>query len=226
LSPAATGLLGGSFDPVHLGHLAMARIALERVGMGEVWFMPAARPPHKSDRALSDSHHRHAMLSLATLEQPRYRVSIEELERAGRSYTVDTLKRLRRAPGTRRRWCFLAGADAFAEIGTWRRPRSILDLAEFVVFPRNGIGFADLRRRLPAWVAERLVEHSASDPRLPGSTNGRPGVHWVPVEVPAVSSTEVRRRARRGEDLTSLVPALVAHYIERYGLYRARRGAA
>ncbi|MEE9218361.1 MAG: nicotinate-nucleotide adenylyltransferase [Acidobacteriota bacterium] len=222
--PIATGLLGGSFDPVHNGHLALGSLAVERLGIAQVLFIPASRPPHKTERSLSGDHHRFAMLALATLDEPRFRVSAQELVRAGRSYTIDTLRSLHRTGGGDHRWCFLAGADAFAEIETWKKARQVVDLADFIVFPRNGIGFAELRRRVPSWAAERLVEHPVSG--LPGRKEGRPGIYWMPLEVPDISSTEVRRRAASGGDLTALVPAAVARYIERYRLYRNDRGAA
>jgi nicotinate-nucleotide adenylyltransferase len=166
------------------------------------------------------------MLALATLEEPRFRVSIEELARAGRSYTIDTLRRLKTGGGSRRRWCFLIGADAFAEIDTWKSARRVLEAIDFVVYPRGGVGCVALRRRLPGWVTRHLVEHTSANPALLRGP-GRPGrAHWVPLEVPDVSSTEVRRRAARGGDLSGLVPALVAHYISQYGLYARRKGGA
>lgn len=222
-SAFASGLLGGTFDPVHQGHLALARLALEALGLSEVRFLPAASPPHKTRRALTDSHHRWAMLALATIEEPRFRVSLDEIARPGRSYTIRTLERLRAGRG---RLCFLIGADAFAEFDTWKRARAVLGAIEFIVFPRDGIDLDGLRRRLPAWISRHLVEHSLAEGRPVPSPGGPPRVHWVPLEVPGVSSTEVRRRAARGEDLSALVPALVAHYIAQYGLYRNRRAKA
>jgi nicotinate-nucleotide adenylyltransferase len=168
------------------------------------------------------------MLVLATLGEPRLRVSTEELTRAGRSYTIDTLERLRRAGG-RRRWFFLAGSDAFVEIDSWKNARLVLDRVEFIVFPRQGAGAAALRRRLPAWVTRRLVEHTEADLPLAAPATERsagPRVHWVPLRAPAVSSSEVRRRAARGENLDGLVPELVGHYIAQYRLYRRGKAAA
>jgi len=214
-----TGLLGGSFDPVHNAHMAMARLALERLGAEEVHFLPVARPPHKTNRTLSSDYHRYAMLALATLGEPRFRVSTEELTRAGHSYTIDTLKRLNGSDGGARRWLFLAGADAFAEIETWKEAESLLEQVDFIVFPRDHFTFDELRRRVPGWAAARMIEHSASKPQMPLPRDGRTSVHWVPYEVPAVSSTAVRARAARGIDITSWVPEPVARYIERYGLY-------
>lgn len=226
-APAAApiiGILGGSFDPVHAGHMTLAHLALDQLGLSEVRFLPAARPPHKTRRRLTDAHHRHAMLALATLEEPRFRISIEELARAGRSYTIDTLERLKTGEKNRRRWCFLIGADAFAEIDTWKSARRVLEAIEFVVYPRGGVDCAALRRRLPGWVTRHLVEHAAAEAALLRGPGGLPRAHWVPLEAPDVSSTEVRRRAARGGDLTGLVPALVAHYISQYGLYGRRKG--
>jgi nicotinate-nucleotide adenylyltransferase len=219
------GLLGGSFDPPHNGHLALARFALDRLGFQDVTFLPAAQPPHKARRRLTAPLHRHAMLVLATLEEPRLRVSLEELTRSGRSYTIDTLSRLGVRPGGAERWCFLAGADTLADIGTWKRGREVLERIDFVVFPRRGAGWPALRRRLPAWAAARLAERPVAGPlRLPRRAPAR--LHWAPLEAPSVSSSDIRRLAARGEDLSGLVPPLVAHYIDQYSLYRRRKGAA
>jgi nicotinate-nucleotide adenylyltransferase len=219
------GLLGGSFDPPHHGHLALARFALDRLGFKDVTFLPAAQPPHKARRRLTDSHHRHAMLVLATLEEPRLRVSLEELTRPGRSYTIDTLSRLGVRPGGAERWCFLAGADTLADIDTWKRGREVLDRIDFVVFPRRGIGWPTLRRLLPPWAEARFAERPLAGPlRLP--RRGPTRLHWAPLDAPAVSSSDTRRRAARRQDLSGLVPPLVAHYIEQYSLYRRRKGAA
>lgn len=222
---AVRGLLGGSFDPPHNGHLALARFALDRLGFRDVTFVPAAQPPHKTRRRLTDPFHRHAMLVLATLEEPRLRVSLAELTRPGRSYTIDTLTRLGVRPGGAERWCFLAGADTLAEIGTWRKGREVLDRIDFVVFPRLGIGRPALRRRLPEWAAARLVDRPVAGPLLL-PRRGPARLHWVALDAPAVSSSDIRRRASRRQDLSGLVPALVAHYIEQYSLYRLRKGAA
>jgi nicotinate-nucleotide adenylyltransferase len=219
------GLLGGSFDPPHNGHLALARFALDRLGFRDVTFLPASQPPHKAQRRLTEAHHRHAMLVLATLEEPRLRVSLEELTRPGRSYTIDTLRRLGVRAGGAERWCFLAGADTLADIGTWRKGREVLERIDFVIFPRGGTGWADLRRRLPAWAAARLAERPLTGPlRLPPRAPAR--VHWAPLDPPAVSSSDIRRRAARRANLAGLVPALVAHYIDQYSLYSRRKGAA
>ena len=208
---------------MHNAHMGMARLSLERLGLEEIHFLPVFQPPHKMDRALSAEHHRYAMLVLATQPEPRFRVSSEELSREGHSYTIDTLKRLREAGGDRR-WYFLAGADTFADIETWKRAKKVLELVDFIVFPRNGITLPEMKKRLPDWATRRFIEHTG--PELNPALTGCPdtGVHWVPLEVPAVSSTDVRERAAAGGDLSPLVPEPVAHYIERYGLYRDEEG--
>ncbi len=208
---------------MHNAHMGMARLALERLGVEEVHFLPVFRPPHKMDRPLSAEHHRYSMLVLATQPEPRFRVSSEELTREGRSYTIDTLKRLREA-GDDRRWYFLAGADTFAEIETWKRAKNVLELVDFIVFPRNGITLQKMKKRLPDWAARRLIEHAGPELKPALAASPQPGVHWIPLEVPAVSSTDVRERAAAGGDLSSLVPEPVAHYIERNGLYRDEEG--
>ncbi|MEE9230003.1 MAG: nicotinate-nucleotide adenylyltransferase [Acidobacteriota bacterium] len=215
--------MGGSFDPVHNAHMGMARLALERLGLEEIHFLPVFRPPHKMERPLSAEHQRYAMLVLATQPELRFKVSSEELTRERPSYTIDTLKRLRETESSRR-WYFLAGADTFAEIETWKQARSVLELVDFIVFPRNGITLAEMMKRLPDWANRRLIEHTGPELEPPLAAGPDTGVHWVPLAVPAVSSTDVRERAAAGGDLSSLVPEPVAHYIERYGLYRDEEG--
>jgi len=194
------GLFGGTFDPPHLGHLALAEWARDTLRLDQVWFVPAGRPPHKRRADLSDSKDRLAMTRLAVRGQPAFRVSSVEARRDGPSFTVDTLRQVRdRYPGARR--FLLIGADSLADLGHWRDPREIVRLATLVVAvrpgeraPRGKLVFG----RRPVWL-------------------DNPGLE--------VSSSTIRARARAGGSLRYLVPDAVARYIDRHRLYRRSRRA-
>ncbi|MEX0891859.1 MAG: nicotinate-nucleotide adenylyltransferase [Gemmatimonadota bacterium] len=131
------GLLGGTFDPPHIGHLIAAREALERLGLDRVAFLPAAVPPHKTGSPISPAAHRLAMLRAAVAGEARFEIEEAELDRTGPSYTVDTLRALRTAaPGTD--LVLLLGADQHAELSTWREPAAVRELARLVVIVRAG----------------------------------------------------------------------------------------
>ena len=141
------GLLGGTFDPPHIGHLIAARAALERLGLDRVAFLPAAEPPHKTARHVSPAAQRLAMLRAAVAGEPRFEIEEAELDRTGPSFTVDTLRALRAAaPGTD--LVLLLGADQYAELPTWREPAAVRELARLVVIGRAG--------EVPEGAVERL----------------------------------------------------------------------
>jgi nicotinate-nucleotide adenylyltransferase len=189
---ARTGILGGSFDPPHVGHTAMARCALETLGLDRVLLMPAPRPPHKEAGALSGWEHRLAMTRLAARGLDGVEVSLHETGSTGESYTADSLRRYRDAHGGD--LYFILGADSLRDLPGWREPEAIVGLATLVVFPRAGIE------------ARLDVEGEAS---------------VVVFEAPPidVSSSEVRARRRAGESIESLVPAAVLEYIVEKRLY-------
>ncbi|HSE28352.1 MAG TPA: nicotinate-nucleotide adenylyltransferase [Gemmatimonadales bacterium] len=186
------GLFGGSFDPVHHGHLIVARAVAEAAGLAEVWFVPAREQPFKTGRHGAAAADRAAMLDLAIAGEPGFRVERLELERPGPSYTVDTLRALHaREPG--RRFALLVGADAARELAQWREAAALPGLATLLVFARPGAA-------MPA--------------DLPART--------VVVEAPQVdiSATAVRARVRAGRSVRYLVPDAVAGYVAAHRLYR------
>ena len=192
------GILGGTFDPVHFAHLAIAEEARESLGLERVLFIPAAMPPHKVDRPVSDPEHRMAMVELAIADNPAFEASRIELGRTGPSYTVDTLEALARDyPDL----VLILSAEAFRELRTWHRPERILELARLAVVPRDG--FPDANR---SYLAEHFpgFEDRAtflSGPRL------------------RLSASELRHRAANGRSLRYLVPDAVAAYIGDHALY-------
>jgi nicotinate-nucleotide adenylyltransferase len=209
------GLFGGTFDPPHAGHLALAEWARERLRLDEVVFMPAGRPPHKRGRRVSPAADRLAMTRRAVRGFPAFRVSSHEARRAGPSFTVDTLRALRRQhPGAR--LFLLMGADSLDEFHTWRDPAGIAALATLVVAARPG-------ERAPARAA-----HGRRTP-APRPVPGRRGapaaarVVWLDNPGLAISSSMLRRRAAAGRTLRVLVPDAVSAYVRRRRLYRAGR---
>ena len=192
------GVYGGTFDPIHTGHLAIARGVVAHCGLDRLLFVPSARPPHKQGHAMAPPDDRYRMAELATRHDPRLEVSDTEINRPGLSYTVDTLEELRRKYGGASEIHLVLGADSLLEIDTWHAPDRIFDLATVVTVPRPG---KDLTGVDPGWL-DRVVN----------------------IQLPEidVSSTDIRRRVGQGLPIAHLVPEEVAGYIEERGLYRDR----
>lgn len=209
---ARLGLLGGTYDPVHLGHVALGRAAAAALALDEVRLVPSRVPPHRAEGPRASEHHRFAMAALAALAEPGWTVSDVELQRTGPSFTFDTLTGLGADGWAATQIFFLVGADAFAEIATWSRYPAVLDLAHFVVVARPGTTLAEVQAHLPT-LAARMTTAAAVAART------TPGIVLLPAATPDVSSTAIRGRAVRGEQLTGLVSEPVEQYIRRHGLY-------
>jgi nicotinate-nucleotide adenylyltransferase len=208
------GVLGGTFDPIHNGHIAAAAAAQDSLGLESIVLVPSHIPPHRQDPVGATAEQRYAMARLAA-ERPGWSASRIEIAREGPSYTFDTLVELRtRSAGTQ--IFFILGADAFAEIATWFRYPDVLDVANFVVVSRPGITLDSLRERVPS-AFEHHPPCSPSALRDLGSEETR--VILVEATTPNVSSTDIRRRIGAGEPLSGLVPDPVANYIRAHHLY-------
>lgn len=196
-------ILGGSFDPVHAGHLAIASAALRELGAGRVWFIPAKVSPLKARAAQATDEDRLAMLRLATRGEARFGVSDCELRRGGVSYTVDTVREWKgRFPDAE--ICFVAGMDSLLTLRLWKNVPELLSLCRFVTFTRPG----------------SIVEPSARDIGLPEDVCARLKADIIRTEFVSVSSSSVRERLALGMDATGMVPRDVARYIRARGLYR------
>ncbi len=197
------GLYGGSFDPVHYGHLLLAECARERLRLDEVWLMPAAVPPHKQGRELAPAKHRLAMLDLALGGHEQIKSSRLEIERGGVSYTVDTLAAIHeQQPGVE--LFFLMGADSLNDLPTWREPGRICELATVAVVRRGGAPEPDFGVLVPLVSSERLAAIRAAQVQMP---------------LIELSSTDLRQRAAAGQSLRYRTPRAVEKYIETHGLY-------
>jgi nicotinate-nucleotide adenylyltransferase len=215
-------IYGGTFDPVHSGHLEIARRVLSLFAMDEFLFVPARLAPHKLDRDVSSALHRHAMLVLATKADPRLCISTFELDALARQYTVDTLSYFRLRFGEAVDLFFVMGADSWVEITTWRAWQRLLTLANLVVVTRPGFAVCNeqVSAETPAVVVD--VRGVASEFSLPELESGAPKIFVTDAVMLDVSATEVRQAAHENqtERLNALVPLEVADYIRKYRLYR------
>ncbi len=198
------GVIGGTFDPIHHGHLVAAEEARWQLGLDRVVFVPTGRPWQKPV-GVSQAEDRYRMTVLATASNPAFTVSRLEVDHPGPTYTVDTLRRLRAAEPAGTRLFFITGADAVLQVLTWKEPDQVLALAEFIAATRPGF---DL---------DRLVS------QVPGAA-GR--VHRMDIPALAISSSDLRGRVARGAPIRYLVPDEVADYIHDHALYRGPSGPA
>jgi nicotinate-nucleotide adenylyltransferase len=196
---ARIGLMGGTFDPIHFGHLVLAEQARETLGLERVLFVTAGNPPHKPDSAVTDAAHRLKMTELAIEGNPFFEAPRIEVEREGPSYTVDTIRGILEGnPGSE--LFLLVGSDEAENFMTWRSPREIVGMATLVVANRPGVEVSSALSRMPEDVRSRAIELKM------------PGVD--------ISSTDIRDRVRAGRSIKYLVPRAVEDYIAREGLYR------
>jgi nicotinate-nucleotide adenylyltransferase len=210
---ARLGILGGTLDPMHLGHVETALAARAALGLDRVLVLPSRVPPHRPNHPHASGYHRFAMAALAIDGVEGLAVSDMELRAPGPSYTADTLTRLHARGLSALQIFFITGADAFAEIETWSRYPQVLELAHFVVVSRPGHPAAGMKLRVPA-LAGRM--HSAA---LVEEHLVEPAIFLLDARTPDVSSTEIRRRVSRGEPLTGLVPKAVERHIAKHELY-------
>jgi nicotinate-nucleotide adenylyltransferase len=220
-NPQRLGLFGGTFDPVHNGHLAVAGRVHEAFSLDSLWFIPAPLPPHKKghhdNQVISSFADRAAMLDLALGGSKDFTLSRIETELSKPSYTVDTLQEIRRRLGPEVKLFFIIGVDAFMEIGTWKDYLQLPALASFVVISRPAYQLARvdevISRCYPNYCHER--QSSVWEPQEQGEK-----IQLLAMEPVAISSTEIRRRVAGGQSINDYVPAPVAAYIRNQGLYR------
>ena len=195
----AVGVMGGTFNPIHIGHLVTAEEAHYAFALREVVFVPAGHPWQKERSNVADAEHRYLMTVIATASNPHFRVSRMEIDRPGPTYTIETLRRLRGEIGDVELY-FITGADAILQILSWKDPEEVLGEARFIAATRPGYDLDRLEKELPAGFEDR--------------------VHVLEIPALAISSTDVRRRVLQGRPVRYLLPEGVARYVEKNGLYR------
>ena len=215
---ARIGILGGTLDPIHFGHLDTALAAREALALDRVIIIPSRIPPHRSQQPLASAYHRFAMAALAVNGVEGLSVSDVELRAPGPSYTADTLLHYREGLGLDA-WqvFFITGADAFADIATWSRYPEVLDLAHFVAVSRPGAPVGALRHQLPELRERMRLPRRRADLEVMG---GQTSIFLVDAPTSDVSSTEIRRRLLAAEPLAGLVPEAIERHIHQHHLYR------
>ena len=206
------GSLGGTFDPIHCGHIDLARAAEAALGLTRVLLITASVPPHRQ-QPLASSFHRFAMVAMAVAHRPGWRASDLELRLPSPSYTTTTLQRFRERGYAPSELFFIVGADAFAEIGSWRDYPALLDAAHFAVVSRPRHPVSQLARLLPA-LAGRMMQ-----PPIDRLAQVDPVIILIDADTADVSSTAIRQRVAAGESIAALVPPAVQQHIEQHGLY-------
>jgi nicotinate-nucleotide adenylyltransferase len=191
--------MGGTFDPIHYGHLVTAEEALQQFELEAVWFLPTGRPWMKEHGVVSPAEDRYLMTVIATASNPRFRVSRMEVDRDGPTYTVETLRALKEMFGPQADLFFITGADAVLEIFQWKEPQDLFDLAHFIAATRPGYDIAGFEASAPT---------------------SHPGITVMSIPALAISSTDVRDRVATGRPIRYLVPEGVNSYVQKAGLYR------
>jgi nicotinate-nucleotide adenylyltransferase len=233
--PRSIALFGGSFDPIHNGHLAIARAADRRFNFDEILFIPSSRPPHKQ-RSLAPFPHRFAMISLACSEHPHFVPSLaeagEDFSAQQLFYSIDTVRHFRRVYHHLDRLYFIIGADAFIQIPTWKEYEALLMSCDFIVATRPGVRADALRLIIPPELFAR-PQHPRGEPGAQVSASAvglhepnvlaklrRTTIFLLDTVMSEVSATDIRRRVHRGQSIHGLVSARVEEYIGKQALYR------
>jgi nicotinate-nucleotide adenylyltransferase len=211
------GLFGGTFDPIHYGHLRAALEVKEAFELEKVLLIPSAFPPHKEIDRIADAQVRFQMLQLAVKDVPFLEASDVELKRTGPSYTIDTLKNFRNRFGRSVSLFFIVGVDAFGEVNTWKSYKDLFSLAEFVVMTRPGARLKNLRHYIREYISEAYEKEQRS-PRFRHPAWRT--IHQLPITRLDISATVIRKKRKAGQSIRFLVPPEVDAYIEEKKLYR------
>jgi len=220
------GLLGGSFNPIHNGHLSIADQVRERLPLDRVLFIPTGDPPHKREESLAPAKDRYEMVRVAIAGMPFFDISDIEVRRTGKSYSIDTIRELQRQYGPSTELYFLIGLDAFLDFTSWKEPRELLSNCRFVVVPRPGQSFQSLARlsMLPELDARALAQLDAGElTRLDIAIPSCPGIICLPLPLCPTSSSEIRQRIGHGATQANVLPPPVESYILHHRLYQEDR---
>lgn len=215
------GLFGGSFNPIHAGHLAIARQTREALGLDQILFLPTGDPPHKPDGSLAPAHHRLEMVRLAIGSDPTFAVSDVEIRRLGKSYTIDTIRLLQREYGPKAQLFFLIGLDAFLDIQSWREPAALLNSCSFVIISRPGTSFRSLSALtvLPNLSQASLEDLDQGRVRQLDLPIGPQRLICLNLPHCDISASDIRKRMADKRLVANLLPPSVESYIIHHHLY-------
>lgn len=197
------GIMGGTFDPIHIGHLVIAEEIRNKFNLDKVIFIPTGNPPHKDNKKITSARHRYIMTLLATISNPYFEVSTIEIDKKGTTYTIDTIKTLRKVCSNDVELYFITGADSILELHTWKNVGELLKLCNFVAATRPGFEVAKLEKKIQEINSEYGVN-----------------IYTTIVTALQISSTEIRTRIREGRTVKYLLPEAVEKYIYKNNLYR------
>jgi nicotinate-nucleotide adenylyltransferase len=210
-------VMGGTFDPIHYGHLRVAEEVREDFGLDRVIFIPAYIPPHKPDEGKTPPELRIEMVRLAVAGNPGFEVSSIEIERGGKSYTIETVKELKKKGEKDLEISLIMGTDSFNDITSWMDYRELLELANIIVVPRPGYAAEKLAEALPVELARKFRYDSATESYI--NLAGR-SVTYLETARFDISSSDIRRRVKEGRSIRYLLPPQVADHIAKHGLYK------
>ncbi|MCS7234303.1 MAG: nicotinate-nucleotide adenylyltransferase [Synergistetes bacterium] len=193
------GIMGGTFDPIHYGHLIAAEEVRQIFSLDKVIFVPAKIPPHKIGKNLSAPEDRYMMVLLATLDNPYFEASRIEIDREGVSYSIYTVREMKEMLGSNTELFFITGIDIILDLQNWKEPEELLKICRFIAVTRTGYNLDLVKERLPQEFLDKI--------------------DIVKIPSPPISSTDIRKRVRRGESIKYIVPPLVEDYIRKRGLY-------
>ena len=217
------GLFGGTFNPIHRGHLRAALEVEQTFALEKTYFIPSALPPHKEPRGISDAEDRMEMTRLAVIEHPGFTVSDVELKRSGPSFTIDTVRGFKSIVPEDAELYFIVGVDAFLEIDTWKSYRELFRLIPFIVMSRPRAAGRDApvtRDTLEAYITSSISDgYRFSASKACFVHDGKQPIFVIDIEALDISSTQIRKRVKQGRPIASLVPESVEKFIKRKGLY-------
>lgn len=197
------GIMGGTFNPIHKGHLALAKAAMEEFVLDEIIFIPARMPPHKKPEEIIDKEHRYQMVKRAIKKIPKYSISRIELDRKGISYAVDTFHELKKIYGEDAKLFYIMGLDSINEILKWKKPLELFKLCEFIVGTRPGTRIRTFRRLVKFPPLQKEVDK----------------IHLIEL-AEDISSSNIRERLKTGKSVKGLLPRVVENYIRKHNLYQ------
>ncbi len=196
------GIMGGTFDPIHIGHLVLAEEVRNKLNLDKIIFIPSGNPPHKDSKNVTEPIHRYEMTLLATISNPNFEISSVEIDRTGKTYTVDTIKELRQKCKTNAEFYFITGADSILDLPNWKNVNELLHLCKFVAATRPGFKLKKMEEKI-----KELEElHNKN-------------IYTIIVTALQISSTDIRNRIRDGHSVKYLLPESVEDYIYKNKLY-------
>lgn len=207
------GVMGGTFNPIHFGHLVTAEEALIQFGLDKVIFIPTGSPPHKTSGILASPEDRYLMTVIATASNPGFFVSRIEIDRKTTSYTIDTLKQLKKIFKNRATLYFITGADAILEILSWKESAEIMEYCRFIAATRPGYDITKIEE-----LKKKLFSHIKIRDSDKSSLRGR--IQLMEIPALAISSTDIRNRIKNNRPIKYLLPESVCNYLLKHGLYK------